>query len=280
MTYVIGRLSRALTAGFNIILNPLRGFGPFLLLTILSALTGLLMVWVFGHISNQTEIKRAKSRIQASLIAVLLFQSNVSVFFRIQGRIFCLTLKYLGLSLKPTLIMIVPLLLLLIQPNGHFALRPLKVGEAAVVTVVVRNTEFLTGKADAVRLETGDGMVVETPPVRIPGKSEAAWRVRAQTAGRHYVTVHVGQNRERKSITVGDSDGFLSKRRTGSSVTDFLFHPGEYHIEASSPIRSVTVSYPPLQLAVLGWDVNWLLWFFVLSIVTGYLFKRPLGVEV
>ena len=80
--------------------------------------------------------------------------------------------------------------------------------------------------------------------------------------------------------TVPDSDGFPSKRRTGSSVTDFLFHPGEYHIEASSPIRSVTVSYPPLQLAVLGWDVNWLLWFFVLSIVTGYLFKRPLGVEV
>ena len=42
--------------------------------------------------------------------------------------------------------------------------------------------------------------------------------------------------------TVPDSDGFPSKRRTGSSVTDFLFHPGEYHIEASSPIRSVTLA--------------------------------------
>ena len=40
------------------------------------------------------------------------------------------------------------------------------------------------------------------------------------------------------------------------------------------------ISYPVLDLTVFGWNVHWLLAFFVLSIAFGFAFKDALGVEV
>jgi len=119
MTNLVYALNRVLTAGFDLLFRPLGLLSPLLSLTLFSAATGLLMVWVFGRVSNQEKIRTVKDRIQANLIAVRLFQNSVGVFFRIQGRIFLSTLLYMGLSLKPMLVMIVPVLLVLIQLQGR-----------------------------------------------------------------------------------------------------------------------------------------------------------------
>lgn len=280
MAYLIDRFNRVLTGGFDILFLPLGGLAPLPALTILSVLVGLLMVWVFGKVSNQDTVRRTRERIHGNLIGVLLFRNNVGVFLRIQGRILGLVLNYLGLSVKPMLVMIVPLLLLLVQLSGHFALRPLAVGGSAVVTVGVRDGELLRGDPAAVRIETGTGVVIETPPARIPAEREVSWRVRAEASGMHVLTVHVGDSRACKSVVVGDSTAFLSKRRTGGGPADRLLHPAEPSLRADSPVTSISVGYPPLDMSFLGWRVNWLLWFVILSIVSGYLLKRPLGVEV
>lgn len=280
MAYITNKLNRVLTGGFDILFIPLRSLGPFWALTIVSVLTGLLMVWIFGRISNQDKIRTVKDRIYGNLIGLLLFQKNVGVFFRIQGRLFCLTLRYLGLSLKPMLVMMVPLAVVLIQLNGHFALRPLEVGETAVVTVGVRNAELLRGDPGAVRFEAGDGVVVGTRPVRIPSRREVSWRIRAESVGRHSVTVHAGADSANKLVIVGRQSGFLSSRRPGAGLTDGLLHPGEAPLQASSAITSMAVGYPPLKMSVMGSRVNWLVWFFLCSVVSGYLLKGPLGVDV
>jgi len=279
MTDLIHTVNRLLTKGFDLFFLPLAALDPFLSLTIFSALTGLLMVWIFGRISDQRKIRRVKDRIQANLIAVRLFQNNMGVFFRIQGRILRGTLNYLGLSLKPMLVMIVPILLILVQLHGRYAVRPLAVGEAAVVTVRVRSADLL-GDAGGVRLEAGKGAVVETPPVRIPSKKEVAWRVRAQLPGKHSVTVHTGESRVEKSFVAGKSAAYVSESKVGGGPVDMLLHPAEPPLRPSSPVTSVTVGYPPLEITFLGWNVHWLLWFFMSSLASGYLLKGVLGVEV
>ena len=42
----------------------------------------------------------------------------------------------------------------------------------------------------------------------------------------------------------------------------------------------MAVGYPPLKMSVMGSRVNWLVWFFLCSVVSGYLLKGPLGVDV
>ncbi len=40
------------------------------------------------------------------------------------------------------------------------------------------------------------------------------------------------------------------------------------------------IGYPPLDLSLFGWSVNWLIFFFILSLVSGFAFRGVLGVEI
>jgi uncharacterized membrane protein (DUF106 family) len=279
MTGAVQTFNRLFTGGFDLLFLPLSPLDPFLSLTVFSVLTGLLMVWIFGRVSNQKKIRRIKDRIQANLIAVRLFQNSITVFFRIQGRIFLNTLTYMGLSLKPMIVMIVPVLLILIQLHGRYAARPLEVGEIAVVTVEVAGPELLS-RPGGVRLEAGEGIVVEAGPVRIPSRREVVWRVRATEDGEHALEVLAGDDRIVKGIVTGKAAGFISERRTGAGLLDMLLHPGEAPLDPSAPVTSVSIGYPQGEITFLGWNIHWLIWFFVLSIVSGYLLKGLLGVEL
>lgn len=278
MTALVYALNRVVTAGFDLLFRPLGLLSPLLSLTLFSAATGFLMVWIFGRVSNQGKIRAVKDRIQANLIAVRLFQNSVGVFLRIQGRIFLNTLLYMGLSLKPMLVMIVPVLLILIQLHGRFGVRPLEAGETAVVRVRVHSGDLLADPAGA-GLESRGGVVVETPPVRIPSRREVLWRVRAGAPGRHTLTVHLGELPVvEKELVVGGTTRLLSAERAGAG--GLLLHPGEPPLDPSLPVESVSVGYPQPELTFLGWNVHWLAWFFIVSIAVGYLLKGVLGVEV
>ena len=56
-------------------------------------------------------------------------------------------------------------------------------------------------------------------------------------------------------------------------------YPGEPPI-SSGAIESVVIGYPPLDLSLFGWSVNWLVLFFILSLVSGFAFRGVLGVEI
>jgi hypothetical protein len=66
--------------------------------------------------------------------------------------------------------------------------------------------------------------------------------------------------------------------RTGSPL-ELLLYPGEEPLDSRS-VRAVEVRYQPLSLTVLGWDVHWLVLFFVLSVASSFAFKGVLGVEL
>ena len=279
MTGLVQGMNRVLTGAFDLLFRPLSLLGPALSLFLFSAATGLLMVWIFGRVSDQEKIRRTKDRIQGNLIAVRLFQNSAGVFLRTQGRLFVDTLVYMGLSLKPMLVMIVPVLLVLIQLQGRYAVRPLEAGEAAVVKVRVQSGDLLADPA-GIGLESRGGVVVETPPVRIPSEREVLWRVRAGAPGRHTLTVHVGEHPVEKDLVVGGTTRLLSARRTGEGVIDLLLNPGDPPLDPSLPVESVSVGYPQPEITFLGWKIHWLVWFFIISIAVGYLLKGVLGVEV
>jgi uncharacterized membrane protein (DUF106 family) len=279
MTGLVQALNRLLTGGFDLLFRPLSLLGPALSLLLFSVATGLLMVWIFGRVSDQAKIRRTRDRIQGNLIAVRLFQNSAGVFLRTQGRLFLDTLKYLGLSLKPMLVMIVPVLLILVQLNGRYGIRPLEVGESALVKVKVGQAGLLDGATPA-RLSAEEGVTVETPPIRIPSEGEIAWRVRALSEGRHVLTVRVGDRQVTKLVVAGGEPRFLSAARTGEGVAGMLLNPGEPPLDPSTGLESVSIGYPATILSIMGREVNWLIFFFVLSIAAGYLLKGVLGVEV
>jgi len=106
------------------------------------------------------------------------------------------------------------------------------------------------------------------------------WRVRAEKPGRHELTVRTAGASIRKELIVGGGWGPVSPLRTGRGVVESLLYPGEPPIAASEAVRAVEVDYPPLDIRAFGFGVDWMIFFFVASIVFGFLFKKPLGIEI
>jgi hypothetical protein len=198
------------------------------------------------------------------------------MLFRLQGRIFRQTLTYLRYAMMPMVVMLIPVLLMLVQLNLRFAVQPLAPGEMAVVKMKVHDSSTLN---EALELSVPAGVLLETPGVRIPGRREVAWRVRALEPGDHTLTLRAGADTVEKQLRVGERWGVTSPLRA-SGFVDLLLYPGESPIPRSNGIQSVEVRYKALPLSLFGFGIDWLLFFFVASIVFGFALRRPLGVEI
>ena len=51
-------------------------------------------------------------------------------------------------------------------------------------------------------------------------------------------------------------------------------------LPAGSALDLLSIGYPERELRVAGWNVHWLAAFFVLTLLLGFVLKRPLGVEL
>ena len=185
MVAIIDLINSLLTPVFDVICWPFRSLPPIWAMTMISLVSGVAMVWVFGKVSNQAVIKNRRERIRGNLIGVHLFQHDIGVVMRLQHRIFCDTLQYMKHAVVPMVVLLVPALLIMTQLNLRFAVRPLEPGEPAVVKAFFRSRAALDG---AVALEAADGVTVETAGVRIPSTREMAWRVRAEAGGEHEIS--------------------------------------------------------------------------------------------
>ena len=94
------------------------------------------------------------------------------------------------------------------------------------------------------------------------------------------VVVRVGDASLEKRLVAGAAWGTVPQRRTGMGMLDTLLYPGEPPIPAGHVIEAIEVGYPPLGLTVLGFDVDWLIGFLLLSMAFGFACKGALGVEV
>ncbi|HXG46709.1 MAG TPA: hypothetical protein VNO52_03725 [Methylomirabilota bacterium] len=279
MTSVVSLLNAVLTFLFGLVHGALKWLGPFGSLVALSFLGGILLVWIFGKVSNQDAIRRTRSRLSAELIALRLFKDDLRVFFRVQGQVLVWTLKYLRHSILPMCLLMMPAVAILIQLNLHYGVRPLAVGETCLVKVKVRDAGVLAREVGPT-IEAPPNLKVETEGVRIAELREVVWRVRGVAPGRFDLGVNVGGERVAKQMAVGGRLEGVSAVRTGGPWWTNLLYPGEAPILPTSPIESIEILYPPLDLAFLGWPMDWLIVFFVLSLAFGYAFKGVLGVHI
>jgi hypothetical protein len=273
---IIRLLNGALTWFFDVILWPFRSLGPWWSVVVVSLLTGILMLWLFGKVSNQDAIRIVRDKIRGNLIGIRLFGDDIGLLFRLQGRIFRQTLTYLKYAAIPFVIMLLPVILVLIQLDLRFGYRPLHEGETTVVSVRVSDPALID---DGVTLEVPDGLEIETSGVRIPSLGEVAWRVRAKSAGRHSLTIRAGGESVEKDLVVSDRWDNVSRMRSAGAL-DALMHPGEQPLSSSGAVASIAVVYPEDLLAFFRWDLYWMIPFFILSIAFGFAFRRPLGIEI
>jgi len=276
VTTLIAILNSLLTNAFTLLFWPFQNLDPIWALLFISFLTGIVMLWFFGKVSNQKAIEQLRNRTRGNLLGVLLYQHDIKVVLRLHGLILRDTFVYLRYTLVPMLALTVPLVPVLAQLNLFFSLRPLQPGEAAVVKLKLDDPVAVSNNVD---LQSDSAIRVETPGVHIPSEREITWRLRAVQPGTHKLIFRIGRDTVEKNVRVGGRWSAVPARKTGTWL-DLLLYPGEDPLGPGQRARSIEVRYQPLSLAVMGWNMHWLIPFFVLSIAVSFAFKGVLGVEL
>jgi len=258
-----------MTALFDALYGLLGLLPPWLSLSVLSVLAGVLALVVMRYCSNQAAIGRVKDGIKADMLALKLFKDELPVVFRAQGRLVLGALRMQYYMLPPMAVMMVPFILAAAQMGLRYQWRALRPDEESVLSVALRR-DAPAGAFD-ITIEAPDGVQVDRR-VRKPVKHEVDWIVRGARAGRYTLRLRCGGDSITKQLVVGDDAGRVSPRRPGPGFVDRLLYPAERPFGSGSMVQSVSIAYPPRESRFCGADW-WVVWFLVLSIVAALALK-------
>jgi hypothetical protein len=249
---------------------------PLLSLALLAAIAGIAMLWIIGKISNQNAVRLTRRKIQATLLEFRIFWDEPRVVWRSQIRLLRLNLRYLGLMLPAVLIGVIPVALLMIRMEGLYGRAPLPLGEPAIVTVQLSGP--ITEQAAPPRLEAPAPVSVETPALRVFRDNQVCWRICPLGAVSGTLKLFVNGERIEKHVVAGGPWSYVSDRRS-SRFSDLFWHPGEPPLQKGN-VAWVEIRYPTAVWGPGTFQLNWIWWFFLFSMLAGLLLKHRLGVHL
>ncbi len=248
---------------------------PLAIVIWLSLVIGLLMVLLFAWTSDQKAIGIAKDQLKAHMLAVRLFQDQLSVVMKAYWRIIRGTGRYIRLAFKPLLFVIIPITLLIVEADRYLGWTPVEPLQTFLVKVKTNNAEAVND----VTLNLPPDLSVSAPAVHVPAENEVVWRVIAEKDGAYDLNVVSGSETVSKHVVVSPGISRLSLERLRAPLWERYFSSAEAQLP-DGPVSSIAVTYPTRTLRFAWIDWNWIVLFFVLSMIAGFLFKEILGIEI
>lgn len=271
-------ITKAINFIFRLLFSPFEKLTPLLGLIIISLFTGILILIVFRFTSNQKAIKRAKDKIKAYIYELFLYKDNIRVILKALLSILKYNSVYLKQTLKPLMIVIIPIILILIQLQLRYGLRPLKPNESVIVKLKLNR--HLTADDIKVQLNVPDAIIIETPVLKIENQSEFDWRLKVDDYGKYELLFLIGEKKIIKSIQVSKQIVMISPIRVYPSFIKTFSNPSENPLAKNSAVESIEVKYPNRNIKIVSWHVHWLIIFFVFSMISAFALKGVLRVEI
>jgi len=243
---------------------------------VLSIITGLVMIILFGYLSDQNAVRRAKDQLRAQLLAVRLFQDQPQVVVRAYGRILTGTGRYLRVSFKPLAVIILPMIALLIYGDRYLGSLPFQTNQPILLKARLDKPEGL----ENISLRLPAGLAESAPAVHIADDNEVDWRLVASAEGNYTVNVLAEGQELGKQVVVSNNLTHLSECRLRGNLWQRLLDCAEPALPANAPVRLMAVNYPARDIDLGPWATNWLVVFFVVSLAAALLFKFILGIEI
>jgi hypothetical protein len=267
-------MNRVLTRLFDLAMAPLDRLAPVTGLVLMSLATAVAVLLAFKWTANQAALVAAKRAMQAEIFEMRLFNDDLAALFRAQGQALRHTLRYLRLSIVPTLWLMVPMLALLLHMEFRFGYTGLTTGEAALVKV------RFTGAPPQASLEAPDAVAVETPGVLLPSDREIVWRVRPRAPGSYELRVHMESTVLSKTLVVSDAVARRSPIRPPNDLLNQLLYPSEPPLPGGKGLTAITIAYPRRAYSVAGWNIGWSGLYLALTLAFALLLRRPVGVTM
>jgi hypothetical protein len=272
------RFQQVVNEIYGILFSPFKESDPIWLMLWVSVLTAVTVLLVYKHLSSQEAIKEVKDRVKAHILEIGLFRDDPVLMGRALRAVLLANLKYLGLNVKPFLIVFLPVFLMLIQMETRFGYRPLLPNESALVRTFWQSAHP-GDRHPGPTLLAGDGLSLETPPVRIENGKEIDWRIRVESLNQTGFVLEARNASVPLQVVVSEEVVPVSPRNVQKGSLGILWNPAGELLPRDGDLLAVEIDYPRRDFRIFGYTVHWVWPFLVLSLLAGHLLKGVLHVQ-
>ena len=252
-------------------------YADYVLIVGLSLLSAIAILYLFKWFSNQEKIKYHKRCMLGYILQLRLYQDRLSVITASVMQILKHNLLYIRYTLPSLAIIVVPVFLVCATISARCGYEPFKEGERLIVEAGLNELRQDTLLYDDVDCKTSGGILLETPPLRIPSQKMVFWRARIQNAEsgkEEFITVVLGDNEVRKKVLTESNGGLFSPVFASFSTKAALLYSGEGFIDPNSLIAYVAVEAKRKSLPFLFWKLDPLLLYFIFTMAFAFSMKK------
>ena len=276
---VIALLNGFMNIVGKIFIGPVISFLPgWLSNTVISAVIGVICIILFKYTSNQDAIARVRDKIKANMLALKLFKDDLGVTFRSQAKVMGASFMLLVHALVPMIIMMIPVVLFIAQMGLFYEFSPLAEGEEAMITLKVNGE--VGSPLPVVSIQSDSSFEVVDGPVRLEGKREVWWSIKAEEAGYQKIIFDVDGEKVYKDLAIGDGFMRVNLKRAGQSFMDVLLYPWESVFGTDDTVQGIEIIYSYEREGFATGSFWWIVYLFIVSMIAAVACVPVLGVKM
>lgn len=268
-------LIHGLRTGIEYMLVPFDAMPRFWALTVLSVVSGVVMLLVVGKTTPQRRVQVARDRMASAIYEMRLFLDSPGRILRSQARMLGWSFAYIGYMLPAFVLMSLPLGLLGLHLEARYGEAALPTGAPMVIAVTMKPGSEL---ADVVPGEAR-GVRITAPPMRVVDEGRVYLRAVIDQPGEYILPVRAGGVVVEKRLIANPAVTEMKAERCQglcllASFGDEPPLPGE------SPIASIAVEHPAADTSWLPLSMPWWVYWLAVATVAALALRRPLGVTL
>lgn len=262
---ILGRFVELTLAPFDLL-------PPFVALTLLSLITGVLLLLVVRFTTPQRFVDRARNRMTSAVYETRLFLNDPGRLVKAQGRLLWWSVAYIGAMLPAFIVAGLPMGLYFLHMDGRYGRMPHSSLDPAIVRVDVAPGI----RASEVTLQAPSGVEVAAGPVALDELRQVYWRLNV-TGPAVYDLQFTAAGETQKKQLVATHEAPVSQGRA-SSWAALLQQSTEPPLPAASHFTGITLPHAERSDTWLG--MAWWLYWMVVATVAALVLRKPLGVAI
>lgn len=225
--------------------SPLLSISPIISIILVAFFAALIMTLVYKWLTDQALMRVLKDDLKKYQQELKLNKDNTDKVLELNKKLMDVNLQYMSHSMKPTIVTMLPVLLIFGWLSAHFAYEPLHPGTE--YNLVVYGKDNATGNF---ALESNPSLVIDQAEKSFAdGKAE--WKIKGKE-GEYLLTVKSDVNSYNKDLIISNTQKYSESEK---NVNDGV-------------IDKISVEMKPLiVMNLFGWELGWLGTYIIFSLI-------------
>lgn len=232
------------------VFKPLLALGPFWAILILSLVISVIITLVYKWVTNQELMKSLKLEQKEMQQKIKSLKDNPQEMMKVQKEAMKKNMEYMKHSFKPTLITLLPIIIIFGWMTAHLSFEPIYPGET--YSIIAFFEKGVSGQAELFPDKETELLSDAVQNIN----SEVAWKLKSKTEGMHLLEIKHGDQSYVKKVL----------------VTTELAYEEPVAVFQHSDLKQIQIDYNKLKplgpdFSLFGWQPGWLGLYIIFSLI-------------